>query len=231
MPRREIPFLPDQYYHFYNRGNNRQAIFFERDNYIYFLKGIKKYLRGKVEIIAYCLMPTHYHILVRVILQTSLQTSEVLKTSEVSVSKQVSLAMQKFLISYTKAINKRFDRVGALFQGQFQGKPVTNYKHLLTLCAYIHANPVRDGLAASPESWDFSNYLEWLGLREGTLVNREFIAEHFGRPKEYKAFWRNTSKTGSWMTIFANTYRERRVVLRLPKSGFQSSLERFSILP
>ena len=184
MPRRETPFLPDQYYHFYNRGNNRQAVFFERDNYIYFLKGIKRYLRGKVEIIAYCLMPTHYHILARVIEQ---QTSEVLKTSEVS-SKQVSLAMQKFLISYTKAINKRFDRVGALFQGQFHGKPITNYKHLLILCAYIHANPVKDGLAASPEMWDFSNYLEWMGLREGTLVNREFITEHFGSPEEYKAF-------------------------------------------
>ena len=184
MPRRETPFLPDQYYHFYNRGNNRQAVFFERDNYIYFLKGIKRYLRGKVEIIAYCLMPTHYHILARVIEQ---QTSEVLKTSEVS-SKQVSLAMQKFLISYTKAINKRFDRVGALFQGQFHGKPITHYKHLLILCAYIHANPVKDGLAASPEMWDFSNYLEWMGLREGTLVNREFITEHFGTPDEYKAF-------------------------------------------
>jgi len=185
MPRRETPFLPDQYYHLYNRGNNRQPIFFERDNYIYFLKGMKKYLRGKVEIIVYCLMPTHYHILVKVIPQTS-QTSEVLKTSE--VSKQVSQGMQKLLISYTKAINKRFDRVGALFQGQFQGKPITTYAHLLTLCAYIHGNPVKDGLAATAEAWEFSNYPEWMGLRKGTLVNREFIAEHFGTPAEYEAF-------------------------------------------
>jgi REP element-mobilizing transposase RayT len=194
MPRRETPFLPDQYYHFYNRGNNRQAVFFEPENYVYFLRGIKKYLFGFVEILAYCLMPTHYHILVRVLRtqtsQTS-QTSEVLKTSEVSnveVSKQVSLAMQRFLISYTKAINKRFDRTGALFQGQFQAKPITTYKHLLTLCAYIHANPVKDGLAASPEMWDFSNYLEWMGLRNGTLVNREFIAENFGTAEEYRKF-------------------------------------------
>ncbi|MBN8655380.1 MAG: transposase [Anaerolineae bacterium] len=189
MPRREIPFVPDQYYHFYNRGNNRQVVFMERENYVYFLKGIKRYLRGRVEVIAYCLMPTHYHLLVKVVGVN--QTSEVFKTSEVStpgVSKQVSLAMQKFLISYTKAINKRFDRTGALFQGQFQAKPVTTYKHLLTLCAYIHANPVKDGLAASPEMWDFSNYLEWLGLRNGTLVNREFIAENFGTGEEYKKF-------------------------------------------
>lgn len=180
MPRRATPFLPDQYYHFYNRGNNRQAVFFERDNYLYFLRGLKKYLREYVEILVYCLMPTHYHILVRI----RQQTSEVFKTSE--VSKAVSLAMQKFGISYTKAINKRFDRVGALFQGQFQGKPVQNYNHLLNLCVYIHANPVKDGLVFLPEEWEFSNYLEWMNLRNGTLVNREFIEDNFGTPEEYK---------------------------------------------
>jgi len=70
MPRRTTPFLPNQYYHFYNRGNNRQAIFFERDNYLYFLRGIKKHLREYMDILVYCLMPTHYHILVRVHPQT-----------------------------------------------------------------------------------------------------------------------------------------------------------------
>ena len=66
MPRRETPFLPDQYYHFYNRGNNRQDVFFERDNYLYFLRGIRKYLSGSVDVPAYCLIPTYYHLLVRV---------------------------------------------------------------------------------------------------------------------------------------------------------------------
>ncbi len=185
MPRRGTPFVPNQYYHFYNRGNNRQAIFFERDNYLYFLRGVKKYLREHVEIMAYCLMPTHYHILAHVRQASESQTSEVLKTSEVSTSK-VSRAMQKFGISYTKAVNKRFSRVGALFQGQFQGKLVENYEHLLNLCVYIHANPVKDGLVALPDDWDYSNYLEWMNLREGTLVNREFIKDNFGTPEEYK---------------------------------------------
>jgi len=209
MPRRETPFFPEQYYHFYNRGNNRRAVFFERANYLYFLHGMKKYLRESMDILAYCLMPTHYHILVRVkgggqgvsAAKTSAgeaprQTSEVFKTSDVvtapgvplgvETSKAVSLAMQKFGISYTKAINKRFDRVGSLFQGQFKGKPVQTYGHLLRLCVYIHANPVKDGLAALPEDWEFSNYLEWLGLRDGTLVDREFIAENFGAPDDYQ---------------------------------------------
>jgi len=183
MPRRVIPFLPNQYYHFYNRGNNRQTVFFEQDNYLYFLRGVKKYLCAQVDILAYCLMPTHYHILGRVKQQ---QTSEVFKTSEVSVSRNVSLAMQKLGISYTKAINKRFSRVGALFQGQFQSKPITTYSHLLNLCVYTHANPVKDGLVLLPEDWEYSNYLEWMGMRNGKLVNREFIRENFGTPEEYK---------------------------------------------
>jgi putative transposase len=178
-----VPFLPDQYYHFFNRGNNRQAVFFERDNYVYFLQGIKKYLGGQLDILAYCLMPTHYHLLVKV--KPGLQNSEVFKTSEFS-SAEVSSAMQKFGISYTKAVNKRFGRVGALFQGQFKGKPVTQYNHLVQLCIYIHANPVKDGLVALPEDWEFSNYLEWMNMRNGTLVDHEFILEHFKTPDEYK---------------------------------------------
>jgi putative transposase len=206
MPRRIVPFLPDQYYHFYNRGNNRQAVFFEHDNYLYFLKGLKKYICGHVDILAYSLMPTHYHILGRV-RASQQQTSEVLKTSEVlavdssrsnletPISKQISLAMQRFGISYTKAINKRFSRVGALFQGQFQGKPVQSYKYLLNLCLYIHANPVKDGLTVLPEDWEYSNYLEWMGLRKGTLVNHAFIQENFGTTEEYKQLVMNYVKT------------------------------------
>ncbi|HEX5836748.1 MAG TPA: transposase [Anaerolineales bacterium] len=133
-----------------------------------------------MNVLAYCLMPTHYHILVRV-KQT---TSESFKTSE--VSKQISLAMQKFLISYTKAINLRFSRVGSLFQGQFQAKPVQTDSYLHNLCLYIHANPVKDRLVTAPEDWIYSNYLEWLGQRNGTLVDPHFIQEHFGSSAEYQ---------------------------------------------
>jgi REP element-mobilizing transposase RayT len=195
MPRRVIPFVPNTYYHLYNRGNNRQSVFFESDNYLYFLRGVEKYLRPAASVLAYCLMPTHYHLLVRVdagqtqtseVLETSLaQTSEVLETSE--VSRRVSRAMQKLLISYTKAVNKRFSRVGSLFQGQFQAKPIQKYSHLLNLCIYIHANPVKDGLVDSPEDWPYSNYLEWLGERDGMLVDPGFVQEHFGSPAEYRS--------------------------------------------
>ncbi len=191
MPRREIPFVSNQYYHFYNRGNNREKVFFESENYLYFLKGLRKYMLPFVEVIAYCLMPTHYHVLGRIKPVKETETSEVLKTSEVLssevlTSSAISNAMMKFIVSYTKAINKRFDRVGTLFQGQFHGKPIETYSHLLTLCLYIHANPVKDGLVFLPEEWQFSNYLEWMELRNGRLVNRDFITENFGSKEEYQ---------------------------------------------
>jgi putative transposase len=105
--------------------------------------------------------------------------------------------MMRLGVSYPKAINKRFARVGALFQGQFQGKPVKNYGHLLSLCVYIHANPVKDGLVALPEDWEYSNYLEWMGLRSGTLVNREFIRDNFGTAAEYQHLVMDTIRTRS----------------------------------
>ena len=176
MPRRSTVFLPEHYYHIYNRGNNRQAIFFEPENYLYFLRGVKRYLVPVMDILAYCLMPTHYHLLVRVkeiTTESRRETSEVLETSEVSAA--VSRAMQLLSISYTKAINKRYERVGSLFQGAFQAKAVTTDAHLRHLCVYIHANPVKDGLVADPADWPYSNYPEWIGLRDGELVDHDFV--------------------------------------------------------
>jgi putative transposase len=175
MPRRLIPFMPELYYHIYNRGNNREAIFFEPDNYLYFLKKIKEYLVPVSDVLVYCLMPTHYHIVVRV----KPQTSEVSETSEVL---DVSRAMMKLSVSYTKAINKRFERVGVLFQGQFQAKPILTSEYLLNLCRYIHANPVKDGIVADITQWQYSNYLEWIGERDGKLVDKAFIQDNFDTP-------------------------------------------------
>ena len=139
-----------------------------------------------MDVLAYSLMPTHYHLLgrpKRLKTETS-QTSEVSETSEVSIG--FSRAMMRLSVSYTKAINKRFDRVGALFQGTFQAKHIDNENRLQNLCIYIHANPVKDGLIADPENWPYSNYSEWLDERENVLVDREFVRQYFGDAAVYK---------------------------------------------
>ena len=93
MPRRDSELCAGEHYHFYNRGNNRERIFYERGNYLFFLRRLREYCAPVVDVVACCLMPTHYHLLVGV------KTSDASETSE--VSGVVSRAMQRLGVSYT----------------------------------------------------------------------------------------------------------------------------------
>ena len=155
MPRRLTSFDPEANYHLYNRGVNRQEIFFENRNYLYFLFNLERYLLPVADLIAYCLMPNHYHLLI-CIKKTSEETSEV--TSE------VSKAMMKISVSYTKTININYDRVGPLFQGAFQAKQVNSDRYLSDLIGYIHLNPIASGLVDSPEDWMYSSFHDYQNL-------------------------------------------------------------------
>ena len=183
MPQRSISLVAGEYYHVYNRGNNRQDVFFERENYLFFLRRVRKYLVGDTQtsevsetsevwttIIAYCLMPNHFHLLV------------------CPHDDELSRRMQRFSISYTKAMNKRYDRVGSLFQGQFQAVLVDRNEYLLHLSRYLHLNPVEAGLAKRPVDWEFSSYRDYIGLRQGTLPMPDIILSQFPTPKEYQEF-------------------------------------------
>ena len=116
-------------------------------------------------------MPTHYHILAR---QDGQQPAGNLP--------------QSVFNSYTKAYNKMYNHSGTLFEGRFRAKQIQNSTHLFHLCRYIHGNPVKDGLVTDPADWEWSNYLEWIGERDGLLVDREFIKSQFGNAQEYKKF-------------------------------------------
>lgn len=172
MPHRDIPLVAGEYYHVYNRGNNRQDIFFEEENYIFFLRRLREHLVQPaapfVTLVAYCLMPNHFHLI--------LQPQD----------DDLSHHMQLFGISYTKAINKRYDRVGALFQGQFRAKRIDRNEYLLHLSRYIHLNPVRAGLVKRPEDWAFSSYREYLGLRQGKLPKPDIVLAQFQTSEVYQ---------------------------------------------
>ena len=170
-PRRP-DYLPGHYYHIYNRGASRTSIFLEPDNYIFVIRKMKKYSQElNPTLIAYRLMPNHYHFLIR-------QNGE----------PTVGLLAQRVFNSYSKAYNKRFERTGTLFEGPYQVIHIEEESHLLHLCRYIHANPVKDGLVAQLEEWPYPNYPEWMELRPGTLVDREFVRSYFPTPEMYKSF-------------------------------------------
>jgi len=96
--------------------------------------------------------------------------------------------MQRFVLSYTKAINKRFSRAGSLFQGRFRAIHVDWEAYLLHLSRYIHLNPVMAGLVQRPEDWEFSSYRDFIGLRMGTLPKPEIVLAQFSSPDGYRAF-------------------------------------------
>ena len=189
MPRREIAFQPGEYYHLYNRGVNRERIFFEPENYLFFLRRLREHLVPVLEVVAYCLMPTHYHPLVQV-KQTS-QTSEVSETSEVYAevcSARISAAMMRLAVSYTKAVNKRYERVGPLFQGAFQARQVERDEYLVHLSRYIHLNPWAAGYVGHAQEWEYSSYPDYLGLRQGTLPAPGAVLGQFSSPNAYRQF-------------------------------------------
>ena len=168
----KINWLAGEHYHIYNRGAHRKSLFREEDNYFFVLKRIKRYCRQfNISMIAYCLMPNHYHFLVR-------QNGD----------KRAGLLAQMVFNSYSKAYNKKYQHSGTLFEGRFEAKHIDNDDYLLHLCRYIHVNPVKDGLVSSCADWPYSNYLEWVGLRQGKLVDRQFIAEMFPKAGEYEEF-------------------------------------------
>ena len=176
MPRREIEFQPGSYYHIYNRGVNKGKIYFDQENYHFFLHRMKEYLQPEsVEVIAFCLMPNHFHLIV------CPQTDN------------CSHKMGLFAMSYAKAVNSRYQRSGPLFQGRFRAKWIGKDEYLLHLSRYIHINPVIGKLVEKAEGWEFSSYRDYFGLREDNYLRPAIVLEQFSmaendRQNQIKAY-------------------------------------------
>jgi len=172
MPYRCDIFTQGQYYHLYNRGAGKAKIFFNEGNYLYLLQLIRIYAsKYGVAVIAYCLMPNHYHFLLR-------------QEAEIPLSK----FMQVLFNSYVQALNLQQGRTGTLFEGRFKHKCVDQWEYLVTVCRYIHRNPIEAKLVKKPEDWVYSNYREWVGLRDGVLVDKVFVQDHFETVEKYVNF-------------------------------------------
>ena len=168
-----MQLYPYQYYHLYNQSNNEEVIFKSPENYGFFLKKYRLYLETSLDTIAYCLMPTHFHCLVHI---TSEDISHIKKN------------IGTLLSSYTKAINKLYQRHGNLFQEHTKAKHIDDDAYLITLTAYIYQNPVRSRLVAKQEDWRFSSYQDYIGMRNGTLPKKDIIINQFPSIEEFKKF-------------------------------------------
>ena len=195
-----MQFEANNIYHIYNRGNNSQALFFRRENYLFFLDKIKTYITPYADILAWCLMPNHFHLMVYVnhveIDISKLVTFRHLLTKKRTFNDSISILLR----SYTRAIQKQENITGSLFQHRtkavcltetsgispawFQTKygtiiniPNPEKEYPQVCFNYIHENPVKAHLVKIGEEWEFSSYQDYCKLRNGKLINRERAAE------------------------------------------------------
>jgi putative transposase len=201
-------FAPNTFWHVYNRGNRKQDIFLDDSDRIFFLRRLKEYLypiplkmpikespdghlQGGLSMVAeshtpyirkslppdsfsllsYCLMPNHLHLLLK-------------QNLDIPASKLIS----QLCTGYSKYFNKKYGTVGGLFQDPFKAVRVDNDSYLLWLSAYIHNNPVAGKLVADLDDYPWSSYKDYVGLRQGTLCNTEFILSQFESLGAYKKF-------------------------------------------
>lgn len=197
--------IPEATYHVYNRANGNETLFPKEANFEYFLSKYKEHVSSIADTFCYCLMPNHFHFLIRIKNERELssqpcQGSEPLTgLSEIDLSNFLSRQFSHLFNGYTQAINKQQNRKGSLFMRPFKRKRVTDEKYLTKLVHYIHYNPVEAKLAQRPEDWKYSSFKDFINeTRTDSQIDfvlknevidwfedlENFIHCHLGEPQE-----------------------------------------------
>src|SRR3989344_3287621 len=172
-------FVENGYYHLYNRGVEKRNIFLDDQDYNVFLGYVKRYLEpqkgtdplnkslaNEVELLAFCLMPNHFHLMVKQ-----------------STRDGITKFMRALCTNYSMFFNKKYERVGTLFQGRYKGILISNDAYLLHLSRYIHLNPLK--LGSVPKFYKFSSYGYYLNLKKASWL----------KPDEILSFYKTARKT------------------------------------
>ena len=182
-------FNLDEVYHIYNRGNNKQSIFFSERNYLFFLRKISDQIKPICDILCWTLMPNHFHLLIN----ANNQSCNTRSSFGGKGMQELSYRIGVLLSSYSQAINKQNGTIGSLFQQKTKakslfipsssqefnkGKATDNY--LINSMHYLHQNAWKAGLVNKIEDWPYSSFLDYAGLRNGTLCNKLLLLELTG---------------------------------------------------
>ncbi len=176
-------FAEDQYYHLYNRGVEKRVVFLDQQDYAMFLGLLKKYLTGdsetkthrhkfdnlsgQVSLLAYCLMPNHFHLLLY-------------QTSQDAITK----LMRRIMTGYVMYFNNRYSRVGTLFQGTYKASHVNADDYLHHISRYIHMN------ADNYKAWPYSSLKYYKEPEKApSWLNPQVVLELFdNKPAAYEKF-------------------------------------------
>ncbi len=175
------PLQADCIYHIFNRGINGQNLFLEDRNYRHFLKLYTHHIEPVADTYAYCLLPNHFHLLVRVETEAEQRAyhDETLKVSEIFRVSSASQGFGNLFNAYTKAMNQAYQRTGSLFEHPFHRLLVTTDAYFTQLVVYIHQNPQRHGLIDDFRRWPYSSYGA-LRADAPTRLKRDTVLARFG---------------------------------------------------
>ena len=182
-----IPLKPNEMYHIYNHANGNDNLFRNEENYAYFLKRYAYFIHPIAKTYAYCLMPNHFHLLVKIrseegiaITFPKIRTLEKLEILEkLEFDKFISKQFANLFSSYTQSYNIVFRRKGSLFIKNFQRKPVKSEAYFTSLVQYIHRNPLHHGFCDKIEDWNWSSYHSLLCTKR-TLLKRDELMDWYG---------------------------------------------------
>ena len=196
-------------YHVHNHSINYEPIFREHGEYLFFLEKIKSHILPMADVLCYCLMPDHFHLMLKPTV-TGCKPSpcgRFLRSDEDKLEEKfqqhLSHAFKIVLSSYTRAVNRRYGRRGSLFRAKTKAKPAyspfypdsksleanepyTRFIPYLQVCFhYIHDNPVKAKLVTDPLEWEFSSALDYDGLRDSEVCNYALTDKLLGVAREF----------------------------------------------
>lgn len=206
MPARNVIkiYLENGFYHIYNRGVEKRKIFLDPQDYSTFLRYLKNYLdpelktkpsglinkeniSDKVDLLAYCLMPNHFHFFLK-------QTTK----------DGVTRFLRRLLTSYVLYFNKKYNRQGSLFQGKPKGVLIESEPYFLHLTRYIHLNPSELKAPGGFKEYPYSSYKEYVGAKKTNWVRPDAVLAYFRSKNNnfkninsYKDFVDNYNKDSS----------------------------------
>ncbi len=213
MSRKITPIEHGKFYHIYNRGINSQNIFFEKSNYLYFLQQYGNYIEKIAETFAWCLMPNHFHFLIKIKdeeeigfiprkkpLLGSKTTKRVIKnTTNIQKEEAENLDNKKYkpsnqfshlFNSYAQSINKKYNRHGSLFEAPFRRILIDDEKYYKNLVIYIHKNPVNHGFVNKIKNYKYSSYNSFLSNKP-TKLKRNIVLSWFDDIENFKHLHQN----------------------------------------
>lgn len=206
MPYRLIPFANGEFYHLYNRGLEKKDIFTQTRDYSQFIKTFFYYqiqnpkpkfsiyrrtsifpvdsTKKIVDIICYCLMPNHFHLLIKQLKDGG-----------------ITEFMRRFILSYIKYRNIKYKHQGPLLNGSFKAVLMETDEQLLHVSRYIHLNPLVSKLVKDLNFYPWSSYKTYIGLEENPALAKEEILSFFKSPKEYEKFVLDNADYGTTLEL------------------------------